>query len=44
LCPFTAGQLLLKIVVVLVLGKEPSEYDDEHEDEYNPLDLAPMIT
>ena len=23
--------------------KEPSEYDEENEDEYDPLDLAPMI-
>jgi len=28
------------LVVVLVPRKEPFEYDDENEDEYNPLDLA----
>jgi len=31
-------------VLVLVLDKEPSEYDDENEDEYEPIDLALMIT
>ena len=36
---------LLKIVLaaVLVLYKEPSEYDDENEDEYDPLDLTSVI-
>jgi len=33
--------LKIVLLVVLVLDKEPSEYDDE--DEYNPLDPAPMI-
>ena len=39
------GAPLLKIgiVVVLDLVKDSSEYDNEKEDECDPLDLAPMI-
>ncbi|HVN82194.1 MAG TPA: hypothetical protein VMW38_24635 [Terriglobia bacterium] len=39
---------LLKVVLVAVLGlvldKKPSQYDDENEGEYDPMDLALMIT
>jgi len=31
-------------VLVLVLHKEPFEYEDENDDEYDPIDLALMIT
>jgi hypothetical protein len=30
------------VVLVLVLDKEPSAYDDKNEDEYDPLNLALM--
>jgi len=36
-------KIVLVVVLVLALDKEPSEYDDGNEDEYNPLDPAPMI-
>jgi hypothetical protein len=36
LTPGKKRSLLKILVVVLVLDKEPSEYDDESEDEYNP--------
>jgi len=35
--------LKIVLVVALVLDKKPSEYDDENEDEYAPMDLTPMI-
>ena len=35
-------KIVFVVVLVLVLDTEPPEYDDE--DEYDPMDLAIMIT
>jgi hypothetical protein len=37
-------KIVLVVVLVLFLDKEPSQYDDENEDEKDPMDLALMIT
>jgi hypothetical protein len=40
----TLLKIVAVVVLVLVLDKEPSEYDDRNEDEYDPMDLILMIT